>query len=78
MSQPLDDRELDRRLAETFAHEGVDPGYLRFVVDHLRRADDEWRWRCGSNCDPCVEQLGRLVDTARRLLDIAPPGASTT
>ena len=69
---PIDERDLERRLADQFQHEGVDAGYLRFVVQHLARPDDDWRWCCGSNCDPCVEQLGRLVDAARALLGITP------
>ncbi len=73
MNPPIDDRELAQRLAEHFAREDVDQGYLPFVLQHLRRPDDDWRWCCGSNCDPCVDQLGRMVDAARRLLGIAPP-----
>ena len=73
---PIDERELERRLAEQFLHEGIDTSYLRFVMEHIQRPDDGWRWCCGSNCDPCVEQLGRLVDSARRLLGIGPADRS--
>ncbi len=65
-------RDLERHLQPHFAQEGVDPGYLRFVVDHLRVRDDAWRWCCGSNCDPCVASLGRLVDRARAHLGVGP------
>jgi len=51
--------------------ESVDPSYLAFVRRHLHEPDATWRWCCGSNCDPCVERLGRVVDRARMLLD--PP-----
>ena len=65
-------RALQARLAEVFAREGVDPVYLRFVLQHVDRPDVEWRSCCGSNCDPCVDRLGRLVDAARRELEIEP------
>ncbi|MGE3172765.1 MAG: hypothetical protein AB7O97_09065 [Planctomycetota bacterium] len=73
---PDDERHrpaLAQLLAGQFLHEGVDPGYLQFVLQHLRRPDAQWRWCCDSNCDPCVKQLGRLVDLARRHLGIAAP-----
>jgi hypothetical protein len=40
---------------------------VQFAMQHLDKPDDDWRWCCGSNCDPCVETLGRLVDLGRKL-----------
>ena len=48
--------------------EQLDPSYFAFVARHLDAADRGWRWCCGSNCDPCVTKLGRVVDAARREL----------
>jgi hypothetical protein len=46
--------------------EGVDPSYVAFVVRHATEPDATWRWCCGSNCDPCVQRLGRVVDRVRQ------------
>lgn len=73
MDRAIDEAALARTLAPHFARERVDPSCLRFVVDHVRRPDDDWRWCCGSNCDPCVERLGRIVDAARAALGIVMP-----
>jgi len=54
--------------------EGVDDGYLTFVARHLSEPDGNWRWCCGSHCDPCVQALGRVVDAARDELAIRPAG----
>lgn len=62
------------RVRELLAAEGVDPSYLAFVVRHLAAPDAAWRWCCGSNCDPCVERLGRVVDAARRFAGGTAPG----
>ena len=71
--------DLDARaresLAEICAAEGVGESYASFVATHLDAADKSWRWCCSSNCDPCVTQLGRAVDRARRALDVWPEGA---
>ena len=55
------------------ADENVDASYRAFVARHLDQPDAGWRWCCGSNCDPCVQRLGRVVDRARQALAIAPP-----
>lgn len=53
----------------------LDPSYRAFVARHLEAPDAGWRWCCGSNCDPCVQRLGHVVDRARSALAIAPPAA---
>ena len=68
------DHDQRRKLAEHCAAEGLDPSYASFVATHLDAADKSWRWCCSSNCDPCVTQLGRAVDRARRALDVWPEG----
>ena len=52
--------------------EGVDDSYFVFVVRHLVLPDVGWRWCCSSNCDPCVNALGRVVDAARTRLGTGP------
>ncbi len=55
------------------AHERVEGSYVAFVARHLGEPDGNWRWCCGSSCDPCVQALGRVVDAARVELSIRPP-----
>ncbi|MFM1873970.1 MAG: hypothetical protein RL398_3392 [Planctomycetota bacterium] len=50
---------------ERLREEGVDESYERFVLQHVDAPDRGWRWCCGSNCDPCVQRLGRVVDALR-------------
>jgi hypothetical protein len=64
---PLEGFPLEQALREHCTQNGLDPGYVQFALQHLRLPDDDWRWCCGSNCDPCVETLGRLVDLGRKL-----------
>ncbi|MCB9879550.1 MAG: hypothetical protein H6835_18300 [Planctomycetes bacterium] len=72
--------DLDPTTRSAFAQlcrdEGLDPSYTAFVARHVDADDGTWRWCCGSNCDPCVARLGRVVDAARGLLRTrgAPPG----
>ena len=60
------------RLRTLLASELIDESYLAFVARHVDACDSTWRWCCGSNCDPCVQGLGRVVDEARRLLGVEP------
>ena len=73
----MDPSGLSAAAAETIrqllADEAVDDSYLAFVARHIDAADAGWRWCCGSNCDPCVQRLGRVVDRARQVLCTAPP-----
>lgn len=71
---PHDAGPLHAKIAQLLAAEHIDPSYLVFVLRHLHEADAGWRWCCGSNCDPCVEGLGRVVDATRQNLGICPPG----
>jgi hypothetical protein len=68
-SEPERQRRIERLLAE----EGLDASYFAFVLAHLDRPDEQWRWCCGGNCDPCVQKLGRAVDRARTALAGDPP-----
>lgn len=77
----MDPAELDAATSAWIAAEltaaGVDRGYLPFVVRHLTEPDGDWRWCCGSSCDPCVRALGQVVDTVRQTLAVGPePGAA--
>lgn len=58
------------------ADEALDPSYLAFIARHLDQPDAAWRWCCGSQCDPCVQRLGRVVDRARQALCMQPPAGS--
>ena len=57
------------------ADEGIDPSYVVFVVRHAIEPDATWRWCCGSTCDPCVTQLGRVVDRTRLATATGPAAA---
>jgi hypothetical protein len=59
-------------IAAALHDEGLDGSYLAFVARHLDANDATWRWCCGSNCDPCVQRLGRAVDRARSALGTQP------
>lgn len=64
-------------LAAGLAEEALDPSYAMFVLRHVHVPDGNWRWCCGSACDPCVQRLGRVVDRVREALGKpgnAPPG----
>ncbi len=69
MHGPVNARPAPANLAASVQHwlaeEQVDTSYAAFVLQHLDAADATWRWCCGSNCDPCVQRLGRVVDRAR-------------
>ena len=75
----MDFFDLDPRTRATItqlcADEGIAESYAVFVARHLDVADASWRWCCSSRCDPCVEQLGRVVDRARQVLCMKPPGS---
>lgn len=62
------------RIERLLADESIDGSYLAFVARHVDADDATWRWCCGSNCDPCVARLGRIVDAARQLLGTGPTG----
>ena len=62
------------KIVAFLADEGLDGSYRAFVARHLAEPDSDWRWCCGSNCDPCVERLGRVVDRARVALGHGPGG----
>jgi len=64
---PLRGEALEAELRAHCLRDGIDPGCVQFAMQHLDKPDDEWRWCGGSNCDPCVETLGRLVDLGRKL-----------
>jgi hypothetical protein len=71
--RPLDEFALEQALREHCVNRGLDPGYVLFAMQHRHKPDDDWRWCCGSNCDPCVQRLGRVVDGARQALCLRPP-----
>lgn len=60
------------RIRTLLASEAIDDSYLAFVARHVDADDSTWRWCCGSNCDPCVQGLGRVIDQARHLLGVTP------
>lgn len=71
---PLHGFALEQALREHCTQHDLDPGYVQFAMQHLRLPDDDWRWCCGSNCDPCVQVLGEVVDRARTLAGLGPDG----
>ncbi|MBL8733127.1 MAG: hypothetical protein JNN13_12220 [Planctomycetes bacterium] len=75
MATPEPTASDHRRLQQLLQAEGVDASYAAFVLHHVHAPDADWRWCCGSNCDPCVQRLGRVVDAARGWLGGPPdPG----
>ena len=66
MNGPGDDAALQAEIVRLLEAEHIDPSYSAFVLRHLDEAGDGWRWCCGSNCDPCVEGLARVVDAVRQ------------
>jgi hypothetical protein len=67
MPAPRFDDPTLARIADWLRDENVDPSYVRFVELHVDQPDSAWRWCCGSNCDPCVVRLGRVIDRVRQL-----------
>jgi hypothetical protein len=63
------------RICARLAEAAIDASYVTFVARHVDAADSTWRWCCGSNCDPCVERLGRVVDQTRQDLCWSPDRA---
>lgn len=70
---PILPAELDAWLHTALAAERIDASYAAFVRQHAAAPDDGWRWCCGSNCDPCVQRLGRVVDAYRQRAGLRPP-----
>lgn len=52
-------------LLDALAQAGIHPAYREAVRRCVDEPDDQWRFCCGSSCDPCVEQIGRAVDAYR-------------
>ena len=70
VGNPPDDAALDDCVARALEAEGMHSGFLRIVRTYVLDRRDQWRVCCGSNCDPCMLQLGRVVDRVR----LAMPG----
>ncbi len=63
MTQSLDD--LDRAILAAMAVEGVDATYRSVIRTYVEDRSDTWRRCCDSACDPCMLQIGRIVDAVR-------------
>ena len=68
--------DLEAAVDQAVEEAGLDPIWRGNVKSLMQRGDDSWRRCCGSNCDPCVLQLGRAVDRARELM--TQPSAQKT
>lgn len=62
----------DDAIAQALAENMVDGVYQRLIERYLEADDDGWRNCCLSNCDPCVQTIGRVVDRARELMASEP------
>lgn len=71
---PLSGLALEQALREHCVRLGRDPGHVQFALQYLTVPDNAWRWCCGSNCDPCVQVLGEVVDHARTLAGLGSDG----
>ena len=57
-------------VAQALAEQRVDASYAKTIQHLVASTQDEWRYCCGSGCDPCVLLIGPVVDRARELLGI--------
>lgn len=48
----------------------LDGSFRKMVRDLVHDLEDRWRVCCGSSCDPCVEQVARVVDQVRALTGV--------
>lgn len=55
-------------IAQAMREHMLDDVYRGYVDSYLARDDPSWRMCCNSDCEPCVMQLGRVVDRVRQLL----------
>jgi hypothetical protein len=55
----------DEVLLDALTQAGIHPAYREAVRRYAAEPDAQWRYCCGSSCDPCVEQIGRAVDAYR-------------
>jgi hypothetical protein len=63
-ARPTSEQDEDVLLA-ALAQAGVHPAYREAVRRCAEEPDEQWRFCCGSSCDPCVQQIGRAVDAYR-------------
>jgi hypothetical protein len=63
--------EFEDALRQAMLENDLDEVYERTIRNLHARTDDAWRECCGSSCDPCMLQFGRVVDRLRKL--IQPP-----
>lgn len=61
---------MDEALDLALAHHNLDASFRKMVRDLVRDTADRWRVCCGSACDPCVEQVARVVDQVRELTGV--------
>ena len=54
-----------QRALQELHHDASWAGAVRRLFD---AEDEQWRNCCGSQCDPCVEDLARVLERARALL----------
>ena len=54
-----------QRALQELHHDASWAGAVRRLFD---ASDEQWRNCCGSQCDPCVEDLARVLERARALL----------
>lgn len=55
----------EEALLDALTQAGIHPAYREAVRRCVDEPDAQWRYCCGSSCDPCVEQMGRAVDAFR-------------
>ena len=65
---------LEEALDKALWENQLDPAYRDMVVDLLDTPADEWPRCCGSDCDPCVVTLSRVVTRVRHLAGTSRPG----
>ena len=58
---------MDEALEVAMSEHRLDASFRKMVRDLAHDLEDRWRVCCGSACDPCVEQVARVVDRVRAL-----------
>ena len=64
-------RALEEALDLALTEHGIDSSYRATVRNLVHDTDDRWRVCCGSSCEPCVEQVARVVDQVRALIGVS-------
>jgi hypothetical protein len=63
-----DSNALDRALAQAAEEHRLDPAYVAIARPNVRDPEAPRPQCCGGGCEPCAEQLNRVIERALELL----------